>query len=543
MNRPGLRIAVLTTIAVAVPLLYNSCQGGLIGSGFSSAKSACQVAIENGGLVMKATASARDLPSTFALRKVQLEPERAPANVSLRVLPQLKTRATRATNEAPDVELAAGTTLTSILDNACLLNASEATPITQPARASGEIRVDMDRQAYAWTLDRAYTKSEVETLVAQDACVIGLSYTHEYKPQSMSFNDTGFAQQAHLPSVRAPEAYDYFYAGVGGMPLTGTAILIAVIDTGADWAHPDLASVMWKHNRGIGIDITTLNTSNVVFDPSDISSNGHGTHVSGAIAAVANNGMGTVGMMPYRAKIMPIRVFKKDSSGQLSTTSQYFYNALRFAYLNGASVANLSLGSVGAGAASDSVAEAGVNEAVANGMTVVTVIGNADSGNGVNIDGVTMSSIPGQYASKAGVIGVGSYDTSTGAKSYFSHYSTTFAEIGAPGAESATTGIYSTIPTAKGSYGRLSGTSQAAPLVTAAAGLAIGLIRSHYTAAPTPAEVERLLLTSAVKSATLSSYFKAGNRLDLLSLVQRVMADYPLTQSSNYVNIAASGCR
>jgi subtilisin family serine protease len=163
------------------------------------------------------------------------------------------------------------------------------------------------------------------------------------------------------------------------------------------------------------------------------------------------------------------------------------------------------------------------------------VIGNANSGNGVNIDGVNNSSIPGQFSTTAGVIGVGSFDASTGNKSFFSNYSTTYAEIGAPGAESGTTGLVSTIPTAIGSYGRLAGTSQAAPLVSAAAGLTIGLIRNAYGVSPTPAEVERLLTASAVKSSQLTSYFKDGNRLDLLSLVQKINADYPLTATGGTV--------
>ena len=47
--------------------------------------------------------------------------------------------------------------------------------------------------------------------------------------------------------------------------------------------------------------------------------------------------------------------------------------------------------------------------------------------------------------------------------------------------------------------------------------------------APTPAEVERILLASAVKSSALTSYFKNGNKLDLVNLVQQIYADYPLT--------------
>jgi subtilisin family serine protease len=130
----------------------------------------------------------------------------------------------------------------------------------------------------------------------------------------------------------------------------------------------------------------------------------------------------------------------------------------------------------------------------------------------------------------------------TGEKSYFSHFSPTFAEIAAPGAENGSTGIYSTKPRALSSYGRLAGTSQAGPIVSAAAGLAIGLIRESYGVAPTPAEVERLLLASAIKSPQLTTYFKDGNRLDLQALVQKINQEYPLTATGASTNVGTLGC-
>jgi subtilisin family serine protease len=215
----------------------------------------------------------------------------------------------------------------------------------------------------------------------------------------------------------------------------------------------------------------------------------------------------------------------------MSTTSRHFFNAIQFAYQNGAEVINLSLAAMVAGPANDATAEAAVNAAIQNGAVVVTVIGNADSGSGRLIDGSTFSSIPGQYASKPGVIGVGSYDTSTGLKSAFSHYSTLYAEIGAPGAEAGTNGVFSTLPASLGSYGRLAGTSQAAPLVSAAAGLIIASLKKAYGTAPSPSEVESVMMNAALKTSTLAPYFKDGNRLDLLNLAQQIGVDYPLTQT------------
>lgn len=529
MRRPAFRFIVPIAALLIIPFVYNSCQGGL-SHGFSSsqaATSSCKVGLAK-GVVTKMEAHDDRPPGPFAAGKVMLRADLEPGSGGA-----------LGKASAP-LTLASGTSLSVLLDNGCLQanrDALDDTVISRAAIDSGELLPRLDRQAYNWVLDRTYTDEEIQTIADHEACVVGVSWNKTYKIQTTSFNDGNYPLQTHLPAIHAADAYDYFYNSTGGMATTGNPpVLIAVVDTGVDWKHPDLAGNMWAHTQGIGIDITTLNTSLVDYNPFDVSDEGHGTHVSGLIAAVANNGTGTIGAMPYRAQIMGIKVFSRDATtGELSTTSQYFYNAMKFAYLNGAQVVNLSLGAVSAGAATDSMALAGVTEAVNHGVFVVTVIGNANSGNGVNIDGVNNSSIPGQFSTTAGVIGVGSFDASTGNKSFFSNYSTTYAEIGAPGAESGTTGLVSTIPTAIGSYGRLAGTSQAAPLVSAAAGLTIGLIRNAYGVSPTPAEVERLLTASAVKSSQLTSYFKDGNRLDLLSLVQKINADYPLTATGGTV--------
>ncbi|NJL25940.1 MAG: S8 family serine peptidase [Calothrix sp. SM1_5_4] len=436
-----------------------------------------------------------------------------------------------------------------ILDNECLQNKPDRSPTEAPlshaAGAKNEVFPLLKRQAYEWVLDKEYTDQEISALADADACVIGVSWNRDYKLQATLFNDSGVSYQAHLSAVRAGEAYDYFYPAnnVGGMRPQGTPVIIAVVDTGVDWQHPDIKSNIWAHSQGYGIDIPSLDTNLVDYNPFDVSEIGHGTHVAGMIGAVANNSMGTIGAMPWRARIMAIKLFKRDSSGELSTTSQYFYNAMQYAYLNGAQVVNLSLGSISTGATSDSLASAGVDEALKRGLVVVTVMGNSEgSANGQEINGTTLSSIPGQYSTQAGVIGVGSFDTMTGQKSYFSHYSKTFGEIAAPGAEQGATGLYSTLPTALNSYGRLAGTSQAAPLVAAAAGMTIGMIRESYGVSPSPAEVERLILASALKSSPLANFFKDGNRLDFLSLAQKIMADYPLTKTSSSANLSSNGC-
>jgi subtilisin family serine protease len=533
------RIVLPLFVLLPLPFVYNACHGGLIGSsGFSSssnASSSCKMAIAK-GVVTKLEFHDDQPPAPFAAGKVRLSGSDAGPNERI----QAKATST-------GLSLANGTHLSVIIDNKCLqtnVQALSSQVISKAAAASGELSSVLDRQAYEWILDRDYNETEIQNLANAESCVMGVSWNKTYTMQSLSFDDPNISLQTHLPADNALGSYDYFYNSSGGMATSGTPLaLVAVIDTGVDWQHPDIQNNIWVHSQGVGIDITTLGTSSVDYNPYDVSTNGHGTHVSGMIAGVANNSTGIIGAMPYRAQIMAIKLFKSDGQGGLTTTSQYFYNAMKFAYLNGANVINLSLGSITSGAATDALAESGVDEAVAHGVTVITVIGNATSGNGVLIDGTTMSSIPGQYASKTGVIGVGAYDTTTGQKSYFSHYSTTYAEIGAPGEESPSSGLYSTIPRALGNYGRLSGTSQAAPQVSAAAALTIAMIRNAYGVVPTPAEVERLILTSADKSAALAPYFKSGNKLDFMTLVAQINNDYPNTKSPGLAALpVTSGC-
>ncbi|MGE0529162.1 MAG: S8 family serine peptidase [Bdellovibrionales bacterium] len=485
-----------------IPFIYNSCQGGLFGSkGFSSSKSECKLVLEKGA-VTKLDPNQAPPAGVFDQKKVRLRDDLDPNSAMAKA-------------SAP-LELAAGDRLGVIINNRCLADPEtdvNNTTITKAAFDSGETLAELDRQAYEWVLDRNYEETEIESLAASEACVVGLSWNKEYRVQS--FNDSGLLYQTHLAAIRADESYPLFYNSGGGMSTTGSPVTIAVVDTGVDYQHTDLVNNMWAHTNGVGIDITTLNTNLVDYNPFDASDIGHGTHVAGLIAAVSNNNQGIMGTMPHRARIMAIKVFELDEDDELVTSSQHVYNAIRFAYLNGADVVNVSLGSITDGASTDSVAEAGVDEAIADGVVVVTVIGNA-SGNddGELINGTTLSSIPGQFATKAGVLGVGSIDVNTGQKSFFSHYSPTYAEIAAPGAEEGSTGIYSTLPGALSSYGRLAGTSQAAPLVSAAAGMVIGILREAYNVSPTPAEVERLILASAVKDPALTTYFKQGNRLD-----------------------------
>jgi subtilisin family serine protease len=89
---------------------------------------------------------------------------------------------------------------------------------------------------------------------------------------------------------------------------TGTDVLIAIVDTGIDYLHEDLADNIWE---GIGYDFVDDDN-----DPMDL--NGHGTHVAGTVAAVGNNGIGVAGVN-WSAKLMAVKVLDDDGWGSTSS--------------------------------------------------------------------------------------------------------------------------------------------------------------------------------------------------------------------------------
>ena len=399
-----------------------------------------------------------------------------------------------------------------------------------PARQIEPV-AELIRQAYSFELNQDYLESDLNELVNSDPCVVGVSWNNHYEAQSVSFSDSSSAMQTHLDSINAMDAYSSVYGSdLSNAGTRTSSVRVAVIDSGVDWQHPDLQSNFWNHSQGWGVDATTIDSGTVNFNPFDVSTNGHGTHIAGLIGAVSNNVIGIVGTMPFNAKIMAIKIFKLDSSNQLYTNSTHLYNGMQFAILNKADVINMSLMATGTGY--DSVISSALDDALGSGITVITAMGNGNPG--AQVDGSSLRVVPAVYSTLSGVMAVGSYDLNSNQRSDFSHYSTTYAEISAPGSESGA-GLYSTLPTSMGSYGKLAGTSQSTGIVSGAAALAVGMIKKAYGMAPSPTEVERLITGSAYKNSNLSAYFKDGNQLDLLALVNKVHADYPLTKQNSVV--------
>lgn len=253
--------------------------------------------------------------------------------------------------------------------------------------------------------------------------------------------------------------------------------VIAIIDTGVDLTHPDLAPNLWTNtaeaegeanydNDGNGFKGDVHGWDFINNTPNVRDFNMHGTHVAG-IAAAANNGIGIIGANP-RALIMPISVMQSDGTGDVAT----IVKGINYAAQNGADVINMSLGTYANSRAMRQALEHAYQTAV-----IVAAAGN---------DGICVNSdhnpvpcfgaapmFPGAYSFVLGVQAT----TSTGSLAGFSNYDdngnsfssvTTLQdpdgfnyELKAPG-----TNMLSTIP--GGKYKVLQGTSMASPLVAGA---------------------------------------------------------------------------
>ena len=208
--------------------------------------------------------------------------------------------------------------------------------------------------------------------------------------------------------------------------------IVAVLDTGVDYTHQDLASNMWDGsgsgypNHGfdfVGDSVYTLNPDN---DPLPMgATEDHGTHVAGTIAAMGNNANGITGVC-WQAQIMSVRVI--DSTGAGSTSS--IIQGIQFAVDHGAKIINMSLGFQGA---FDTAFSNAISYARDNDVVVVVAAGNSSTDNNL------ISFYPCNFT-QANLVCVAALDQNY-ALSSFSNYGASSVDVGAPGVD-----IFSTVP-------------------------------------------------------------------------------------------------
>ncbi len=250
--------------------------------------------------------------------------------------------------------------------------------------------------------------------------------------------------------IDGPEAWDVY---------TGNPnFVIAVIDTGMNYNHPDLAANRWENpgeipNNGIDDDgngfVDDFYGWNFYSNNNNPYDTGHGTHVAGTVGAVGNNGTGVVGVN-WRCKLMPIKFL---GSGGGTTTGAI--NSIQYAVLMGVKVSNNSWG--GGGYSSS------LRSAIENSKSVGHIFVCAAGNNGSNNDNNPF--YPAAY-DNTNLIAVAA-TTSKDAKASWSNYGKNTVDLGAPGAN-----IYSTYGSS--GYAYLDGTSMASPHVAGVVALVYG---------------------------------------------------------------------
>ena len=307
--------------------------------------------------------------------------------------------------------------------------------------------VDEVKVKRALKKDRRFKHVELDMKVAHD----------------LSITDPSFSSSWALPKIQATTAWD---------TSNGDGIIIAILDTGVDGTHPDLAANM----------VPGWNMYNNNADTSDI--HGHGTWVAGTAAAAANNGSGSAGVA-WAAGIMPIRIADPDGFGYFSTIAA----GIRWAADNGAKVVNNSY----SGVAGSSTIQSAAEYLRSKGGVVVVSAGNT---------GTLLN-----YAPSDSLL-VASATASNDVRPSWSSYGP-YVDIAAPGVS-----IYTT--SRGGGYSNVSGTSFSSPIVAATAALMLSA-NSDLT----PTDVGQILMSTAVDLGTtgFDDFYGAG-RVDAAKAVE-----------------------
>jgi serine protease len=277
-------------------------------------------------------------------------------------------------------------------------------------------------------------------------------------------NDPLVAEQYALRLIRAFDAWEL-------LPQGAQPVIVGVVDTGVDPQHPDLADNIFLNPGETGLDDQGRDrrTNGVDDDGNGFvddwwgwdfaagdgslqdndprPGNSHGTHVAGIIGAVVNNARGIAGVVPS----VRLLVVKIGPDNPASPAIYNSYQGVLYAAAMGAQVINCSWGGPGRSESEHDV----IRTAAALGAAIVAAAGN---------DGMRAPFYPAAYPEVLSVAATDSADN----KSYYSNYHATVG-VTAPGDD-----ILSTLP--GGLYGRMSGTSMAAPVASGV----VALVRQSF---------------------------------------------------------------
>jgi subtilisin family serine protease len=289
-----------------------------------------------------------------------------------------------------------------------------------------------------------------------------------------STNDPYGSSQSYLGTIEAQEAWNVIDIAGDSEP-----VKVAILDTGAELSHPDLKNVI---NTDLSFEVLNPVRAGGSYSAGPLKGDGyldgitgsvrsgHGTHVTGILAAEANNSAGILGVASGGSTSQSnaiVDLVVIDTFNEIAYDEEYDedYESARLdaliwamgeAYNEGCVVMNLSLGTNGTDVIADiNSLRAMCDDLESKGVTIVCAAGNENQNSN---DGTPVSqSYPSDYDSTISVISV----TASGSRASFSNYGDK-KDLSAPGSS-----IYST--KINGTYGNMNGTSMSTPMVSAVA--------------------------------------------------------------------------
>lgn len=298
-------------------------------------------------------------------------------------------------------------------------------------------------------------------------------------------------------------------------------MVIAVIDTGVDFNHPDLKDNLWVNvaeangqpgidddNNGVVDDIHGYNSINNSGNATD--DQGHGSHCAGTIGARGDNGVGIVGVV-WQAKIMSVKFLDKNGSGTLENALK----SIDYATKMGAKVMSNSWGG---GGFSQTLLDA-IKRSNEAGAIFIAAAGNS------NQDNDARPAYPATY-DVPNIISVAAIDNK-GAKASFSSYGKRTVHIGAPGVN-----VWSTTG---GTYQSFSGTSMATPHVSGVAALVWG-----HEPNLTALELKQRLLATATPIAGLKNRVRTNGMVNAYAALTNTVPPPDVNDPANWSSVAAS---
>jgi subtilisin family serine protease len=337
---------------------------------------------------------------------------------------------------------------------------------------------------------------------ALNQAIAGLPNVEYVEPNYLYYatetpNDSRYSDQWAWPKIDAPKAWDV---------LTDSPnVVVAVIDTGVDYKHPELKANMWKNpgeipannkdddNNGIVDDVHGANFVPTTPSGDPMDDNRHGTHVAGTIGAVTNNSLGVAGTT-WRTQIMAMKFLSASGSGSTANAVR----AIEYAIAKGAHIMNNSWGGGGFSRA----LEDAIKAADAKGILFAAAAGNSGTDNDQRPHYPSNYDVP-------NVIAVMATDRNDQMPS-FTCFGQKTVDLAAPGAD-----ILSTVP--GGNYASFNGTSMATPHVSGAA----ALLKAQDSSRIAP-QIKKLLMDTVDKIPVLAGKNVTGGRLNLGSALVAV---------------------